>query len=639
MKIADLNLLSDEERSRLIDMGRGVTRPFPADKTIAEIFREQVDVSPTSLAVVCETERLTYQELDDWSDRVATNLIQEYGVGPDRRVALCFGRGIEMIVAIISVWKAGGAYVPMAPDTPSERARFMVQDAGACVVICGEEQLTSAEWLSTTPGNTPVTTLDGLRHAGPPGENQETMPESRSDASDLAYIIYTSGTTGTPKGVMIENRSVVNHVWALCAHYEINKPGEEVVVQLLNYAFDGGVLPMILALLTGNTLLVAPDQLWLDGERLTKYLNEHGATHINGMPTFFKQVDLGEIPSLKRLIVGGEALDADCFRKMKAMAEVPVFNEYGPTETTISTISQTVREYDLAIGRPHYNAHVLILDDALRPVPVGAVGEIFVGGPALARGYLNQPELTGEKFIDNPFQSEDERADLSHGPQGRNARLYRTGDLARWRSDGVLDLVGRNDSQVKLRGFRVELGEIESVISTYPGVSQSVVLPDEAAEEPLGNGADTHSLTGYYVAETPLDHDEIRQHLSRMLPSYMVPSTLVHTIELPLMAVSGKLDTQALRALNPASSTNSVEPRTELETKLRELVASVIEIEPERVGMTNDIFQLGLNSILVTKLKARILSEIGISVNLASLFDYPTISELAESPDFADAMP
>ncbi len=283
---------------------------------------------------------------------------------------------------------------------------------------------------------------------------------------------------------------------------------------------------MVLALLTGNTLLLVPDQLWLDGENFTAYLNTHGVTHINGTPTLYRHVDLGAVPSLERMIVGGVALDVTCFRKMRSANDISIFNKYGPTECTISTTSYAVREFDLAIGRPQSNGWILVLDETLRPVPVGGLGEIFLTRPGLARGYLNLPELNAEKFIKNPFQTDTEKSDLSWGPEGRNARLYRTGDVARWRSDGVLEYVGRNDSQIKVWCFRVELAEVESVISTYPGVEQSVVLPGECAE-PFGSATEVTTLVGYYVSEVSLDPDGLVRHLERMLPSYMVPRALV----------------------------------------------------------------------------------------------------------------
>ncbi|MFI0906884.1 amino acid adenylation domain-containing protein [Streptomyces sioyaensis] len=637
MKIGDLNLLPGDERDKLIALGRGADRRFPAEKTIADVFREQASASPDSTAVALGDVRLTYRELDEWSDRVACDLIEEYRIGPDRLVMLCFSRSIEMTVAIISVWKAGGAYVPLDPETPDGRARYMLEDASAPVVLCGEEHRGRMERLTAPSDGTAVRVFDGPWERSRQGSDRPVPSVTGASASDLAYVIFTSGTTGAPKGVSIENRSVVNHVCVSSARYGMAGPGEEVVLQLLNYAFDGGVYPVILALLTGNTLLLTPDQLWGKSGEFTEYLNAHGVTHINGTPTFFQHIGLGEVPSLKRLVVGAEALDSACFHEMTRANKVPVFNEYGPTEATISTVSHAVREFDLAIGRPHDNAHVLVLDKALRPVPTGAVGEVFLAGPGLARGYLNQPELTAEKFIPNPFQTDAEKADLSHGPQGRNARLYQTGDLARWRLDGVLDYVGRNDSQIKVRGFRVEVAEVEAVIGECPGVTQSVVLPGEPAER-QAEAAGVDSLIGFYLTDTPLDPEELLRHLELKLPAYMVPSALVHITELPMTA-NGKLDTQALRDLQPAAQGASRAPQTELETQLQALVAEIIGMEPERVGLEDDLFRLGLNSMLVIKLINRLETDLQIDITIASLFAYPTIAELMASPDFADAMP
>ncbi|MFF5563666.1 amino acid adenylation domain-containing protein [Streptomyces sp. NPDC012623] len=634
MKIGDLNLLPGDERDRLIALGRGADRPFPAEKTIAEVFRERAGASPDSTAVVLGDARLTYRELDAWSDRVACDLVEEHGIGPDRLVALCFSRSIEMIVAIMSVWKAGGAYVPLDPEIPDGRARYILEETAASVVLSGDEHRPRMERLTASSDGTAVRVFDGPWLRSRQGGDHPVPQVTGAGAGDLAYVIFTSGTTGTPKGVAIENRSVLNHVCVSAARYGMTASGEEVVLQLLNYAFDGGVYPMILALLTGNTLLLTPPQLWSRSEEFTDYLNTHGVTHINGTPTFFQHMGLGTVPSLKRLVVGAEALDTACFREMTRANEVPVFNEYGPTEATISTVSYLVREFDLAIGRPHDNSHVLVLDKSLRAVPTGAVGEVFLAGAGLARGYLNQPELTAEKFIANPFQSDAEKADLSYGDQGRNARLYQTGDLARWRLDGVLDYVGRNDSQIKVRGFRVEVAEVEAVIDEHPGVTQSVVLPAGPAEHhPGAAGAD--SLVGFYVADTPLAPEELLPHLELKLPAYMVPGVLVHVTELPMTA-NGKLDTQALRDLQPVAQGGGAAPRTELETKVQALVAEIIGVEPDRVGLDDDLFRLGLNSMLVIKLINRLETDLEISITIASLFAYPTIAELMASPDFAE---
>ncbi|MGW9115750.1 amino acid adenylation domain-containing protein [Streptomyces sp. NPDC055663] len=634
MKISELKLLSSEEQNRVVALGRGAEHEVPFEQTIPDVFRARAAASPGVPAVVFGEDRLTYRELDEWSDRVAHGLMEDHGVGPERLVALCFSPSTEMTVAIIAVWKAGGAYVPIDPETPDERARYIHEDSASSVVLCGEDHRGRMERLVSPSGRTAVRALDGPwdRHQQDSGRPIPRCADR--SAADSAYVIYTSGTTGTPKGVVVEQRSVVNQVCVGSTRYGMTGQGSEVVLQLLNYAFDGGVYPMILALLTGNTLLLAPNELWTRSERFTEYLGTHGVTHINATPTLFKHVGLGEVPSLKRLVVGAEALDVACFREMTRANKVPVFNEYGPTEATISTVSQRVRELDLAIGRPHDNAHVLVLDEALRPVPVGAIGEVCLAGPGLARGYLNQPALTSEKFVANPFRTDAEIADLAHGPHGRNHRLYRTGDLARWRSDGVLDYVGRNDSQIKVRGFRVELSEIEEVIRTYPGVLDSVVLPGAFGDR-QAEGGSVDSIIGYYVAESPLDVTELTLHVGLRLPSYMVPQVLVQISELP-MTVNGKLDLQALRDLQPDSRGNALAPRTELEKQLQTLVAEIIDAEPETIGMEDDLFHLGLNSILVMKLIARLEHDLQIEVSIASLFTYPTIKELVASLDSSD---
>ena len=636
MKLSDLNLMSDDERRQIVELSRGPDLPFPTDATIADVFREWAGTSQDVSAVVFGEFSLTYRELDEWSDRLARDLILSHGVGSDQLVALCVNRSVEMTVAIIAVWKAGGAYVPIDPETPAERTRYMLADTAVRVVLCSEAHRGRMERIAAA--DTAILAVDGpwghgLRETGAAGPMR-----TGSHAGSLAYVIYTSGTTGKPKGVMIENRSVVNHVSVISNLYGFaGKPGEEVMLQGLNYAFDGGVVPMVLALLTGNTLLQVRDRLWLEGETFTDYLRTHRVTHVNGTPTFYKHIRLGNVPSLKRMVVGGEALDAACLREMTRYNKVPVFNEYGPTESTISTTSYAVREDDLAIGWPQSNSYVLVLDEALRPVPVGGVGELFLAGPGLARGYLNVPEATAEKFISNPFQTDSDKSDTSYGPSGRNAKLYRTGDLARRRSDGALEYVGRNDSQIKVRGYRVELAEIEATLNAYPGVTQSAILPVESGSR-LDPVAEVTSLVGYYVAEAPLEEDGVLRHLELRLHAYMVPTALVHVTKLP-MTVNGKLDTKALRALQPNADADRVTPRNELQATFQRIVAGVIGVEPDYIGMRDDLFRLGLNSILVVKLISELKNELGIDIAIPLLFRYPSIDELTESPEFNSARP
>ncbi|MEV6340630.1 non-ribosomal peptide synthetase [Nocardia vinacea] len=631
MKLADLNLLPEEEQRRLLDASKGPELSFPENATIAELFRQRASASPDLRAVVFGDSSLNYAELDEWSDRLAGELVAAHGVGPGQLVALCFSRGIEVTVAIIAVWKAGSAYVPIDPETPDERVRYLLTDTAARVVLCGDAHQERMERIVAV--GTAVLPVDGSWGRAVRETGAKVSEKTGAHAGSLAYVIYTSGTSGKPKGVMIENRSVVNHVSVISDLYGFaDKPGEEVMLQALNYAFDGGVVPMVLALLTGNTLLAVPDQLWMESLKFTEYLRDNRVTHMNGTPTFYKHIGLGEVPSLRRMVVGGEALDVGCFREMTRANEVPVLNEYGPTEATISTTSYAVRECDLAIGWPQSNSSVMVLDEALRPSPVGAIGEIFLAGPGLARGYLNLPEETAEKFIRNPFQSEEEKADVAYGPDGRNARLYRTGDLARRRSDGALEYVGRNDSQIKVRGFRVELVEIEAVLNEFPGVAKSAVLPAESGRR-VDPATEVTSLIGYYVADGSLNADEILSHLARELPSYMVPTQLVPVVALP-MTPNGKLDVQALHALRPDTVGDRQAPTTELETRFQQIVATVIGVGAERIGIDDDLFQLGLNSILVIKLISEVKNEFDVDIAIPSLFMYPTIAELTQSPEF-----
>lgn len=631
MKIADLKLLSDDEQQRILRDSEGPHLSFPTDATLAQLFRERAASVPDAIAVVYNDASVTYKELDSWSDQLAAELVNNYVAGSDRLVALCLDRSIEMTASIIAVWKAGAGYVPISPDAPIERARYILEDTAPIVVLCSAVQQEQMERL--LPESIAVRAVDGawgdeVRHSG------AVLPTGISaDATDLAYVIYTSGTTGRPKGVMVENRSVVNYVYVIDDLYGLSTgPAKETMLQALSYAFDGGVVPMVLALLTGNTLVHVDDQLWLDSERFTAYLRDNNVTYMNGTPTFYKHLSLGAVPSLKRMVVGGESLDGACLREMTRANNLEVSNEYGPTEATISTTSYPVREHDLAIGRPLANSFVFVLDEALRIVPIGAVGEIYLGGPGVARGYLNMPGETAERFIPNPYQSDEDKRDTCWSGEGRNARIYKTGDLARRRFDGALEYVGRNDSQIKVQGFRVEPAEIESVLNDFPGVRQSSVIPSANREETEPVDGST-SVVGFYVSSSPLDENGIFNYLRANLPAYMIPSELVKIDAYPVTN-NGKLDLEKLHELLPGVNAEDGAPRSELEDKLRGVVADVLGVEVAQVGIQDDLFMLGLNSILVIQLISALNMELGISLSVPSLFLAPTVAELAELPEF-----
>ena len=619
--VGELRWLPDQERERILALGAGGARDYPTDRTTADLFAEQAGRSPSAPAVVLGETVLTYRQLDDASNRLAHHLVEAYGVGPGHAVALCLHRGVEMIVAILAVWKAGGAYVPIDPGHPDERVRYLVADSAPALVLCGQELEAR---LARLTGSVEVLAVDSAPVRAQIAACSAAPLGPRATSRDLAYVLYTSGTTGPPKGVMIEHGGVVNLARDLTARYRIGS--DEVILQLTNYVFDASVEQIVLALLNGATLLQVPDRLWLEGAEFNAYLNAHGVTHVHATPTFYSQLDLGTVPTLRRLVAGGEALDAVCLTHLRRANDVEVINEYGPTETTVTSVVNVVRGVDLAIGRPLENTSVFVLGTDLRLLPVGAVGELFIAGAGLARGYLNQPELTAERFIRNPFQTAAERADAAYGPEGRNARLYRTGDLARWRHDGVLQHVGRADSQVKLRGYRIELGEIEAALGAVAGVTQSAVLVRDGAR-PDGTLAGEEHLVGYYVSAAPLDPEAVVDALRRTLPDYMVPRFVVPLAVLP-MTGTGKLDRRALPDLSVEPVAAQAGPRNGFEEQIRLVWADVLGLPAAAVGIDDDFFSLGGNSILAVRLVSRMNGVCAGRLRIAELFVWKTIRRL-----------
>ncbi|MFN7611043.1 MAG: non-ribosomal peptide synthetase, partial [bacterium] len=406
---------------------------------------------------------------------------------------------------------------------------------------------------------------------------------------------------------MIEHHSVVN-VWSTLSNaYRFQE--HEVILQFANYIFDASVEQMTLALLNGFTLLVVPDKLWINPDKFIHYINENKVSYIEATPSLLKQYDFSAVSSLRRIIAGGEAVTIQLFNQIKkTYPGIDFINTYGPTEITITALFQFDGHQ---IGRPIWNTQAYVLDNYLRPVPMGAIGELYIGGVGLSRGYLNRTELTAERFINNPFQTTQEKQAQT------NQRLYKTGDLVRWRPDGNIEYLGRNDFQVKIRGYRIELGEIEAAMLHFDGIIQSVVI----AREHQGQQADSASkfLAAYFVAKHDIDQQHLLAYLAARLPEYMVPAVVVQLSEFPL-TVNGKLDRKALPEPSFNLSSAFVPPRTELEQRVATIYAEVLGLSQESVGITDDFFRLGGNSILAIKLISRLNASLSVKINVPLLF-------------------
>ena len=606
--IGTLDILGPDERRTILRDWNDTARAIPS-ATLPELFAAQVAKSPDATAVVLEDASLTYSELDARSSQLAHHL-RALGVGPEVVVGLCVERSLEMLVALLGILKAGGAYLPLDPSYPPERLGFMLENARAPVLV------THSALLNRLPQHhARVVRLDAdwPTIAAQP----TTTPAVATGALNTVYITYTSGSTGTPKAVVVDHRNVVRLVKS--ANYVELTP-DDVFLHLAPLSFDASTFEIWGALLNGAKLVVYPDGPF-ELPKLKRIVAETGISVLWLTAALFHQVvdeDLAAIAGVKKVLAGGDVLSASHVRRLvEAQDGGQLINGYGPTEgTTFSACfpatGPTECDDSVPIGRPISNTQVYVLDAGLQPVPAGIAGELYVAGAGLARGYLGHAGLTAERFVADPF-----------GPAG--SRMYRTGDLARWRSDGVLDFLGRADAQVKLRGFRIEPGEIEAALVRHESVAQAAVI---AREDVPGN----KRLVAYVVASA--DHvpgaAALRAHLAASLPDYMVPSAFVVLDKLPLTP-NGKLDRKALPSPDFTLATIRRAPRTPQEEMLCTLFAEVLGLE--RIGIDDNFFALGGHSLLATRLIGRIRSTLGVEIAIRSLFEAPTVEALAKRFD------
>ncbi|HEY6802398.1 MAG TPA: non-ribosomal peptide synthase/polyketide synthase [Pyrinomonadaceae bacterium] len=600
--IAELQFLTAGEHEQLLSWNQ--TQQQVGLKLIHESFVEQVDQTPGSPALIFGPVQLSYVELNKRANQLASHL-RSLGVGPETIVGVCFERGIEMVVALLGVLKSGAAYLPIDPEYPAERISFTLADAGVSLL------LTHDAAALTDPSRQLVNLeADWNVIAG----QSEAAPLVQVDPENPAYVLYTSGSTGQPKGVMVTHRAIANHMQWMRG--ELNFTPNDRVLQKTPYTFDASVWEFYAPLLTGGTLVMAPAGIHRDSAVLAVELAQHRITQLQLVPTMLQllieEQGIKGCAALRRVFSGGEALTNELVSRFREqLPGVELCNLYGPTEATIDASIWCANDNaSVSLGRPIWNTQMYVLGKELELLPVGAAGELYIGGPGLARGYVGRAELTAERFIPHPYS------------ETGGERLYRTGDLARYRANGEIEYLGRTDEQVKIRGYRIELGEIEAVLAAHDDVRQCVVV---ARADEAGN----KRLVGYVVTNGKADASELREHLHMSLPDYMTPATLVFMDQLPL-TTSGKIDRLALPAPDWSHLSETLRfapPRSAVENTLAKIWCQVLGLE--RVGIYDNFFDLGGDSILSIQIVSR-ASAAGIRLTAKQLFQHQTIAALAQ---------
>jgi amino acid adenylation domain-containing protein len=610
-RLSELPLLTKAERQQILIEFNATAMDYSDDCLIQQLFERQVEKTPDAIAVVFEDESLTYKDLNRRANQVAHHLLA-LGIRPDDRVAICAERGLDMVIGLLGILKSGAAYIPLDPSYPCERLAYMLGDSKPVAILSQSGVQKSLMNLAV-----PVVLLDALAlFAEQPAGNPDPQMLGLM-SSHLAYIIYTSGSTGQPKGVMVEHGNMVNF---LCAMSKV--PGmtcSDSLLAVTTLSFDIAGLELFFPLINGAKVVLVSRANAADPVFLQQTIAQAGITVMQATPATWRLLLSGgwQGASGLKALCGGEALTLDLSTQLKARVS-ELWNMYGPTETTVWSTCRLIdaertESYPCeSVGRPIGNTQIYILDAQLQPVPLRVSGEIYIGGAGVARGYLNQPGLTAERFIRDSFGTNAES----------NARLYKTGDLGRWLPDGNIEYIGRNDFQVKIRGFRIELGEIEAHLTACSGVREAVVIVRE-------DNPEDKRLVAYLIAHEGIELAvaDLRAQLATGLADYMIPSAFVSLSAFPLTP-NGKLDRKALPAPNFCEQKHYVAPRTAIEEILTSIWAELLNIE--KIGVEDNFFELGGNSLLAVKLAHTIQSVLGGNLDLVALFQAPTIEEFAK---------
>jgi amino acid adenylation domain-containing protein len=613
-RLGEIPLLTAAE-SRQLREWNDTTGAYSLERCLHELFETQATEQPAATAVDCEGRQLAYGELNRRANQMAHHL-QRLGVGPEVIVGICAERSLEMVVALLGIWKAGGAYLPLDPEYPRARIAYMLADARVDIVVV---QPHLAAVVEACGGGRRLVQLDSSWEltAGEAADN----PSSGVTPDNLSYVIYTSGSTGQPKGVMIEHRAICNNLLWIQQIWKLD--GRDRVLQKTSFSFDVSVKEFFWPLIAGARLVLARPGGHRDPAYLRRVIAEQGITVVHFVPSmlrlFLAEPGLETCASLRLVMCGAEALPWELQERFFALLPADLFHLYGPTEAAISVTGwvceRNSRREMVPLGRAMSNVQIYILDGHRNPLPVGVAGEVYIGGVALARGYLHRAAETVEKFVPNHFS------------EAGGARLYKSGDRARYLADGNLEFLGRMDQQVKVRGFRIELGEIESVLLECAGVESAVAVVQDVGE---GN----RKIVAYVVAPG-VTARQLRSHAAEKLPGHMVPAAFVPLEKLPLMP-NGKVDRQALPRADfsrPELGGEYAGPRTAVEEQVAAIWAQVLKLD--RVGIHDNFFELGGDSLMAMQVISRVRNRFAEDLPLRSIFEAPTVAGLVETLELA----
>ena len=596
-KIKDIEILSIEEKKRLLFGFNSTDMKFSEDKTIVDLFEEQVNLFPDKIALIINDYQLTYKEFHNKASHLATYL-KSYNVCTDTFVGILAERSLEMIIGILGIIKAGAAYLPIDTKYPIERINYLLRDSETNVLLIASD-------LDTTKLH--VKEIIDLRIPRPI-KKIDNQISCNITPNNLAYLIYTSGSTGNPKGVMIEHGSVFNLISSQTKDFRINS--SERIFQFSSISFDASVEQIFLAITNGATLVLVTQSILFNQVKVVEYINKNQVTHIHAVPSYFLSFDFSSCPSIKRVISGGDT----CFTSfLIKYTHIDFWNEYGPTETTVtsiqykSIIAKSKKIYNnVPIGKPIGNTKAFILDEDQNTVPINVYGQLYLSSKGLMRGYLNNIDQTGDKFVISPFNKKD--------------LIYKTGDIAKWLPDGNISFLGRNDQQIKIRGFRIELDEIESHLIGYFSIESCVVIAKEQNKE--------KHLVAYYSSLEEIQATDLKDYLLQSLPDYMVPVHYVHLKEISLTS-NGKIDRKALLNLEIELKSEYVAPSNLIEEKLVEIWSEVLGRDKKEIGIRSNFFELGGHSLKATILLSKIHKEFDVEVPIIEIFRKPIIQELS----------